>query len=213
MTESTLDRTGLKRADRVALHILAGIAIAVAFLSLAVRNRGDGDARGRPWLAARPHDFGHPRTRRPAGGVGRVLRNAARHPRGRRMGTRLARDRPRHLDAHDRDDRRGDRVLLPAATRCGRALPPTASRDSPTSSAGSSPSAVCSRVRRRASAATLTATELNETTPHAFVVGFSFDWTPILVGFAVMALGFVFRAGARLQRDTEGWSDGCRGTG
>jgi hypothetical protein len=48
------------------------------------------------------------------------------------------------------------------------------------------------------------ATELNPGADDVFVVGFEFDPTPWLVGFAVMALAFVFRAGARLQRDTEG---------
>ena len=37
-----------------------------------------------------------------------------------------------------------------------------------------------------------------------FLVGFSFDPLPVVLGFAIMALAFVFRAGHRLQRDTEG---------
>lgn len=37
-----------------------------------------------------------------------------------------------------------------------------------------------------------------------FLVGFSFDPLPLVLGFAIMALAFVFRAGHRLQRDTEG---------
>ena len=48
------------------------------------------------------------------------------------------------------------------------------------------------------------ATELNPGASDVFVVGFEFDPTLWLVGFAVMALAFVFRAGARLQRDTAG---------
>jgi hypothetical protein len=48
------------------------------------------------------------------------------------------------------------------------------------------------------------ATELNPIADDVFVVGGEFDWTLIFVGIVVMALAFVFRAGARLQRDTEG---------
>lgn len=48
------------------------------------------------------------------------------------------------------------------------------------------------------------AVELNPIADDLFVVGFAFDPTPVLVGFAIMALAFVFRAGSRLQRDTEG---------
>lgn len=37
-----------------------------------------------------------------------------------------------------------------------------------------------------------------------FLVGFTFDPLPVVLGFAIMALAFVFRAGRRLQRDTDG---------
>lgn len=37
-----------------------------------------------------------------------------------------------------------------------------------------------------------------------FLVGTTFDTLPLVLGFAIMALAFVFRAGHRLQRDTEG---------
>lgn len=37
-----------------------------------------------------------------------------------------------------------------------------------------------------------------------FLVGFTFDPLPVVLGFAIMALAFVFRAGHRLQRDTDG---------
>lgn len=36
------------------------------------------------------------------------------------------------------------------------------------------------------------------------MVGFTFDPVPVFVGVAVLALAFVFRAGARLQRETAG---------
>lgn len=37
-----------------------------------------------------------------------------------------------------------------------------------------------------------------------FVVGSTFDPQPVVLGFAIIALTFVLRAGRRLQRDTEG---------
>jgi hypothetical protein len=48
------------------------------------------------------------------------------------------------------------------------------------------------------------ATELNPAFDDQLVVGFEFEPLPWLVGFGVMALAVVFRAGTRLQRDTEG---------
>lgn len=48
------------------------------------------------------------------------------------------------------------------------------------------------------------AVELEDTLPGVFPVGFAFDPAPVLVGFAIMALAFVFRAGRRLERETEG---------
>jgi hypothetical protein len=48
------------------------------------------------------------------------------------------------------------------------------------------------------------ADELNPVADDVFVVGGDFNPTLIFVGIVVMALAFVFRAGARLQRDTEG---------
>lgn len=48
------------------------------------------------------------------------------------------------------------------------------------------------------------ATELQPLTDEVFLVGFQFDPLPTVVGFAVLAVAFVFRAGTRLQRDTEG---------
>jgi len=51
------------------------------------------------------------------------------------------------------------------------------------------------------------ADELNPVAHDVFVVGFSVDaFGPAipLLGFAVLAIAFVFRSGARLQRDTEG---------
>lgn len=45
---------------------------------------------------------------------------------------------------------------------------------------------------------------LNETTDDLFAVGFSFDPVPLVIGFAIMAFAYVFRAGARLQRETDG---------
>ena len=48
------------------------------------------------------------------------------------------------------------------------------------------------------------ADELNPVVDDVFIVGGEFDPTLIFVGIVVMALAFVFRAGTRLQRDTEG---------
>ena len=48
------------------------------------------------------------------------------------------------------------------------------------------------------------ADELNPVSDDVFIVGGDFNPTLIFVGIVVMALAFVFRAGARLQRDTEG---------
>ncbi len=48
------------------------------------------------------------------------------------------------------------------------------------------------------------AVELNPVAGGVFEVGFALDPVPILVGFVVLALGYVFQFGARLQRDTEG---------
>jgi hypothetical protein len=48
------------------------------------------------------------------------------------------------------------------------------------------------------------ADELNPVADDVFVVGGEFNPTLIFVGIVVMALAFVFRAGTRLQRDTEG---------
>lgn len=47
--------------------------------------------------------------------------------------------------------------------------------------------------------------ELNELVGgERFVPGFSADFTPVLVGFAVLGLAYVFRIGERLQHDTAG---------
>jgi hypothetical protein len=48
------------------------------------------------------------------------------------------------------------------------------------------------------------AVELNDVTGDIFQVGFPFDPAPVVIGFAIMAMAYIFRAGARLQRDTEG---------
>ena len=48
------------------------------------------------------------------------------------------------------------------------------------------------------------AVELNAVTDDLFLIGFAFDPAPLVIGFAIMALAFVFRTGTRLQRDTEG---------
>jgi hypothetical protein len=48
------------------------------------------------------------------------------------------------------------------------------------------------------------ADELNPVAGDVFVVGGDFNPSLIFVGIVVMALAFVFRAGRRLQRDTEG---------
>jgi hypothetical protein len=48
------------------------------------------------------------------------------------------------------------------------------------------------------------AVELNPVTGDLFRIGFAFDPAPIVIGFAIMALAYVFRAGTRLQRDTDG---------
>jgi len=37
-----------------------------------------------------------------------------------------------------------------------------------------------------------------------FVAGFDFDPVPVMIGFAILALAFVFRAGSRLERETDG---------
>ena len=48
------------------------------------------------------------------------------------------------------------------------------------------------------------AAEVNPVADDLFSVGFTFDPAPIVIGFAIMALAFVFRAGTRLQRETDG---------
>ena len=48
------------------------------------------------------------------------------------------------------------------------------------------------------------AAEVNPVADNLFSVGFTLDLAPIVIGFAIMALAFVFRAGTRLQRETEG---------
>jgi hypothetical protein len=48
------------------------------------------------------------------------------------------------------------------------------------------------------------AVELNPITDDLFIVGFDVDPTPLVLGFAIMALAAVFRAGSRLERETEG---------
>ena len=48
------------------------------------------------------------------------------------------------------------------------------------------------------------AEELNPTANDVFEVAFTFDPILPIAGFAVLALAYVFRAGARLQRETEG---------
>jgi hypothetical protein len=48
------------------------------------------------------------------------------------------------------------------------------------------------------------AVELNAVSDELFGVGFALDLAPIAIGFVIMALAFVFRAGAHLQRETEG---------
>lgn len=48
------------------------------------------------------------------------------------------------------------------------------------------------------------ALQLNDAGDDLFLVGFTFDPVPLVVGFAIMAFAYVFRAGARLQRDTAG---------
>ncbi len=51
------------------------------------------------------------------------------------------------------------------------------------------------------------AVELNPLVDDAFTVGFTIDGLGVVVpllGFVVLALAFVFRSGARMQRDTEG---------
>jgi hypothetical protein len=48
------------------------------------------------------------------------------------------------------------------------------------------------------------ADELNPVADDVFIVSGDFNLTLIFVGIVIMALAFVFRAGSRLQRDTEG---------
>jgi hypothetical protein len=48
------------------------------------------------------------------------------------------------------------------------------------------------------------ALELNPIADDVFIVGFDVDPAPLVLGFAIMALAAVFRAGSRLERDTEG---------
>ena len=48
------------------------------------------------------------------------------------------------------------------------------------------------------------ADELNPVADDLFTPGFTIDAVPIFAGFAILALAFVFRAGTRLQRDTDG---------
>jgi hypothetical protein len=50
----------------------------------------------------------------------------------------------------------------------------------------------------------MAADELNPLVGDVFVIGFAIDMTPILAGFAVLALSLVFSYGTRIQRDTEG---------
>ncbi|SJN46566.1 hypothetical protein FM104_15045 [Microbacterium esteraromaticum] len=48
------------------------------------------------------------------------------------------------------------------------------------------------------------ADDLNPSLGDVAQVGFLFEPLPILIGFAVLALTYVFQAGARMQKDTEG---------
>lgn len=50
----------------------------------------------------------------------------------------------------------------------------------------------------------MAATDLGDGLGGVALVQFEFVPLPIVVGFGIMALAFVFRAGAQLQRDTEG---------
>jgi hypothetical protein len=50
----------------------------------------------------------------------------------------------------------------------------------------------------------MAATDLENALNGVALVQFEFAPLPIVVGFGIMALAFVFRAGTRLQRDTEG---------
>ena len=50
----------------------------------------------------------------------------------------------------------------------------------------------------------MTADELGAALGGVTQVGFLFEPLPIVVGFGVLALAYVFRTGERLQRDTEG---------
>jgi hypothetical protein len=50
----------------------------------------------------------------------------------------------------------------------------------------------------------MAADELNPLMGDVFVIGFAIDMTPLLAGFAVLALSLVFSYGIRIQRDTEG---------
>jgi hypothetical protein len=50
----------------------------------------------------------------------------------------------------------------------------------------------------------MAADALNPAAGDALLIGFAFDPAPLLAGVGVLALSFVFAAGQRLQRDTEG---------
>lgn len=50
----------------------------------------------------------------------------------------------------------------------------------------------------------MAATELEDALGGAAVAGFEISPLPIVVGFGILALSYVFHAGTRMQRDTEG---------
>jgi hypothetical protein len=202
MTGSTLDPTQLKRSDRTALQILSGIAIVIAAASLlagiaaTVMRAAD---LGLPFelLTSVARELDDPRVvwaeysetqlvTTGIGGWGRALLAIGLAISTVMVVTTAAASAYflRRLAAGEPFDRRFSRL----AYFVGGVLALGGIVAGAATGIGSM----------------VTAAELNETTPHAFGVGFTFDWTPVLAGLAVMALGFVFRAGARLQRDTEG---------
>lgn len=50
----------------------------------------------------------------------------------------------------------------------------------------------------------MAADELNDALGGIAVPGFSFAPIPIIAGFGILTLAYVFRAGSRLQHETEG---------
>ena len=203
MTESTQDHTGLKRSDRIALQILAGIAIVVAIVALGCwEESGDGDASRRPGL---PLDLMTSVTRelddpyvvwaeysqnqlvtQGLDGWGRALLAIGIAISTLMVVTTAAASAffLRRLAAGEPFNRRFSRLayFVGRVLALGGIVAGAATGIGSLDHRGRTQRDDAERIRRR--------------------LHLRLDPGPR--GFAVMALGFVFRAGARLQRDTEG---------